>query len=132
MRNSMECPRSGGRRSRSLRTTHRFRGHSIEFRINAEDAGRNFLRRPGNLTPGTPRRPGVRSTAATTRRDDPRSFDSLIAKLVVTGRTAPGDRAWPAGASRVRRRRHATVIPFHRAVLDDPAFTCSPFTVHTL
>ena len=110
------------------------RGHSIEFRINAEDAGRNFLPAPGTLTRWhAPSGPGVRLDGGYDQGETiPGSFDSLIAKLVVTGR----DRT-----QAIERGRRAlaefvvdgmpTVIPFHRAVLDDPAFTCSPFTVHT-
>ena len=64
-------------------------GHSIEFRINAEDAGRNFMPAPGTLTRWhaalRTRRPAGRRLRP--RRDRPRLFDSLVAKLIVTGRS---------------------------------------------
>jgi acetyl-CoA/propionyl-CoA carboxylase biotin carboxyl carrier protein len=113
------------------------RGHSIEFRINAEDAGRNFLPAPGTITAmRVPSGPGVRvdggyETGATV----PGSFDSLIAKLIVTGR----DRQQALERSRRALAEYQiegmpTVLPFHRAVVDDPAFATddtTPFTVHT-
>jgi acetyl-CoA/propionyl-CoA carboxylase, biotin carboxylase, biotin carboxyl carrier protein len=110
------------------------RGHSIEFRINAEDPGRNFLPAPGTITAWRPPSgPGVRLDAGyAAGMTVPQAFDSLVAKLIVTG------------ASRVQaleRSRRAlaefeiggmpTVLPFHRAVVDDPAFTSEPFSVHT-
>ena len=110
------------------------RGHSIEFRINAEDPGRGFLPAPGTITAWRPPSgPGVRLDAGYgAGMTVPQAFDSLIAKLIVTG------------ANRVQcleRSRRAlaefeiggmpTVLPFHRAVVDDPAFTDEPFTVHT-
>jgi acetyl-CoA/propionyl-CoA/long-chain acyl-CoA carboxylase, biotin carboxylase, biotin carboxyl carrier protein len=100
-------------------------GHSIEYRINAEDAGRNFLPAPGTLTRWQlPAGPGVRLDAGYEAGETvPGSFDSLIAKLIVTG--ADRDQA-------LARSRRAlgefvvdgmpTVIPFHRRVVDDPAF----------
>jgi acetyl-CoA/propionyl-CoA carboxylase, biotin carboxylase, biotin carboxyl carrier protein len=110
------------------------RGHSIEFRLNGEDPGRNFLPAPGTVTAyAEPAGPGVRVDSGV----EPGSvvggaFDSLLAKLIVTG------------ASRVEaleRARRAldetvvegipTVLPFHRAVVRDPAFTAEPFSVHT-
>jgi acetyl-CoA/propionyl-CoA carboxylase biotin carboxyl carrier protein len=113
------------------------RGHSIEFRINAEDAGRNFLPAPGTITAmRVPSGPGVRvdggyETGATV----PSTFDSLIAKLIVTGR----DRQQSLERSRRALAEYEiegmpTVLPFHRAVVDDPAFAtddATPFTVHT-
>ncbi|MEV6982592.1 biotin carboxylase N-terminal domain-containing protein [Sphaerisporangium sp. NPDC051017] len=110
------------------------RGHSIEFRINAEDAGRNFLPSPGTLTTmHVPSGPGVRLDAGyEPGMTVPQSFDSLVAKLIVTGRTR---------AEALARSRRAlaefviegmpTVIPFHRAVVEDAAFTGEPFGVHT-
>ncbi|WP_283138558.1 acetyl/propionyl/methylcrotonyl-CoA carboxylase subunit alpha [Rhizohabitans arisaemae] len=110
------------------------RGHSVEFRINAEDPGLDFMPAPGTLSAWRPPSgPGVRlDSGYETGMTVPQSFDSLIAKLIVTGRTR--DEA-------LRRARRAlaefevegmpTVIPFHRAVLEDPAFTGEPFTVHT-
>ncbi|WP_406318639.1 acetyl-/propionyl-CoA carboxylase subunit alpha [Streptosporangium sp. NBC_01639] len=110
------------------------RGHSIEFRINAEDAGRGFLPAPGTITAmRTPTGPGVRlDTGYDTGMTVPGAFDSLIAKLIITGRTRQ---------EAIERSRRAlseltidgmpTVIPFHQAVLTDPAFTGEPFTIHT-
>jgi acetyl-CoA/propionyl-CoA carboxylase biotin carboxyl carrier protein len=110
------------------------RGHSIEFRINAEDAGRNFLPAPGTITGWRqPSGPGVRLDAGyTAGQTVPQAFDSLIAKLVITG--ASREQA-------LERSRRAlaefeidgmpTVLPFHRAVVNDPAFTDDPFRVHT-
>jgi acetyl-CoA/propionyl-CoA carboxylase biotin carboxyl carrier protein len=101
------------------------RGHSIEFRINAEDAGTNFMPAPGTLTAwNPPAGPGVRVDSGYVNGETiPGSFDSLVAKLVVSGR----DRQ-----QAIERSRRAlaefevdgmpTVIPFHRAVLDDPAY----------
>jgi len=110
------------------------RGHSIEFRINAEDPGRGFLPAPGTLTAwNPPSGPGVRIDAGyAAGMTVPRMFDSLIAKLIVTG----ADR--PQALARARRALAEfevsgmpTVLPFHRALLSDPAFTSDPFTVHT-
>ncbi|GGM87971.1 acetyl-/propionyl-CoA carboxylase subunit alpha [Thermopolyspora flexuosa] len=110
------------------------RGHSIEFRINAEDPGRNFLPAPGTLaTMRVPSGPGVRlDSGYEAGMTVPQAFDSLIAKLIVTGRTR--DEA----LARARRalaefeiEGMPTVLPFHRAVVDDPAFTGEPFGVHT-
>ncbi|MCK2221310.1 ATP-grasp domain-containing protein [Actinomadura sp. ATCC 31491] len=110
------------------------RGHSIEFRVNAEDAGRNFLPAPGTLTAmRPPSGPGVRLDAGyETGMTVPGAFDSLVAKLVVTGRNR---------REALERSRRAlaefeisgmpTVLPFHRLVVDDPAFTGEPFSVHT-
>ena len=110
------------------------RGHSIEFRINAEDAGRGFLPAPGHITAwSAPTGPGVRVDAGYVTGDTvPGAFDSLLAKLIVTGATR---------AEAIERSRRAlaefevggmpTIIPFHRVVLEDEAFTSEPFTVHT-
>ncbi|GAA0409437.1 biotin carboxylase N-terminal domain-containing protein [Microbispora corallina] len=110
------------------------RGHSIEFRINAEDAGRNFLPAPGTLTSlRTPSGPGVRlDSGYEAGMSVPQAFDSLVAKLIVTGATR---------RQALERSRRAlaefeiggmpTVLPFHRAVVRDPAFTGEPFSVHT-
>jgi len=113
------------------------RGHSFEFRINAEDAGRNFLPAPGTLTHWhAPSGPGVRldggyDPGATI----PGAFDSLIAKLIVTGasREQALERARRALAE-FEVEGMPTVLPFHRAVVDDPAFAPAagaPFSVHT-
>jgi acetyl-CoA/propionyl-CoA carboxylase biotin carboxyl carrier protein len=110
------------------------RGHAIEFRINAEDAGRNFMPAPGPVTRlEIPQGPGVRwDSGVETGGEVAGAFDSMLAKLIVHG------------ASRqeaLERSRRAldelvvegmpTVIPFHRAVVRDEAFTSEPFTVHT-
>jgi acetyl-CoA/propionyl-CoA carboxylase, biotin carboxylase, biotin carboxyl carrier protein len=110
------------------------RGHSIEFRINAEDPGRGFLPAPGRLTAwNPPAGPGIRVDAGyVAGMTVPPMYDSLIAKLIVTG----ADR--PQALARARRalaefeaEGMPTVLPFHRAVLADPAFTSAPFAVHT-
>ena len=89
-------------------------GHSIEFRINAEDAGRNFMPAPGTLTRWhAPSGPGVRLDGGYDQGETvPGSFDSLVAKLIVTGREPrAGARALAPRARRVRRRRHADSDP---------------------
>jgi acetyl-CoA/propionyl-CoA carboxylase biotin carboxyl carrier protein len=110
------------------------RGHSIEFRINAEDAGRNFLPAPGTVrTWSPPSGPGVRlDTGFEQGMTVPQMYDSMIAKLVVTGadRTQALQRARRA-LKEFQIEGMPTVIPFHRAVVDDPAFTDEPFRVHT-
>jgi acetyl-CoA/propionyl-CoA carboxylase biotin carboxyl carrier protein len=114
------------------------RGHSLEFRINGEDPGRSFLPAPGTVVrwrppsgPGVRLDSGIEEGAAVGG-----AFDSLLAKLVVTGATRE---------QALRRARRAlaefeiaglpTVLPFHRAVVDDPAFAPAgpdvPFSVHT-
>jgi acetyl-CoA/propionyl-CoA carboxylase biotin carboxyl carrier protein len=110
------------------------RGHSIEFRINAEDAGRGFLPAPGHITSWqVPSGPGVRVDAGYIAGDTvPGAFDSLLAKLIVTGASR---------AEAIARSRRAlaefevggmpTIIPFHRVVLEDAAFTSDPFRIHT-
>ncbi|MEV1002092.1 biotin carboxylase N-terminal domain-containing protein [Nonomuraea sp. NPDC050202] len=110
------------------------RGHSIEFRINAEDAGRNFLPAPGTLTTmRAPSGPGVRlDSGYEAGMTVPGTFDSLVAKLIVTGRTRQEalERARRALAE-FEITGMPTVLPFHRAVVADPAFTSAPFSVHT-
>ena len=110
------------------------RGHSIEFRINAEDPGRNFLPAPGTITVwDPPTGPGVRlDTGYTAGMTVPRAFDSLIGKLIVTGasRTQALQRAARALAE-FDIGGMPTVLPFHRAVVTDPAFTDEPLHVHT-
>jgi acetyl-CoA/propionyl-CoA carboxylase biotin carboxyl carrier protein len=114
------------------------RGHAIEFRINGEDPGRNFLPTPGPVTVfRPPSGPGVRIDAGVEQGSVVgQSFDSLLAKLVVTGatRTQAVERSRRALAE-FEVDGLATAIPFHRAVLDDAAFAPSdpeaPFAVHT-
>ncbi|MEU6132874.1 biotin carboxylase N-terminal domain-containing protein [Saccharopolyspora sp. NPDC047091] len=113
-------------------------GHSIEFRINGEDPGRNFLPAPGTVTRFVaPAGPGVRVDAGVESGSViGGQFDSLLAKVIVTG----ADR--PQAIARARRVLEemqvegiATVLPFHRAVLRDPAYIAETglesFTVHT-
>lgn len=112
-------------------------GHSIEFRINGEDPGRGFLPTPGPIhTIRFPGGPGVRVDSGITTGDViTGAFDSLLAKLIVTGATRK---------DAIEKARRAlkefeitglpTVIPFHRVVLEDPAFIASKaedFAVHT-
>jgi acetyl-CoA/propionyl-CoA carboxylase, biotin carboxylase, biotin carboxyl carrier protein len=110
------------------------RGHSIEFRINAEDPGRNFLPTPGTIAVWQPPSgPGVRLDAGyTAGMTIPGAFDSLIAKLIITGASR---RQALARARRALAEFEIdglpTVLSFHRAVVDDPAFTDEPFAVHT-
>jgi acetyl-CoA/propionyl-CoA carboxylase biotin carboxyl carrier protein len=110
------------------------RGHSIEFRINAEDAGRNFMPAPGPVTRlEIPHGPGVRwDSGVATGGEVVGAFDSMLAKLIVTGATRE------EALQRARRALDElvvegmpTVIPFHRAVVRDPAFSSEPFSVHT-
>ncbi len=106
-------------------------GHSIEFRINAEDAGSNFMPAPGTLTRWhAPSGPGVRLDGGYDQGETvPGAFDSLVAKLVVTGR----DRTQALERSRRALEEFVvegmpTVIPFHRAVVSDPAYVASSTT----
>jgi acetyl-CoA/propionyl-CoA carboxylase, biotin carboxylase, biotin carboxyl carrier protein len=105
------------------------RGHSIEYRINAEDGGNNFMPAPGTLSRWhQPSGPGVRVDGGYDQGETiPGSFDSLVAKLVVTGR----DRTQALARSRRALAEFVvdgmpTVIPFHQAVVDDPAFIGDP------
>ncbi|GGK31019.1 acetyl-/propionyl-CoA carboxylase subunit alpha [Pilimelia terevasa] len=110
------------------------RGHTIEFRINGEDAGRGFLPAPGAVTAlRLPAGPGVRvDTGIEAGSVIGGNFDSLLAKVVVTGETRE------EALERSRRALDemvvegmATVLPFHRLVVRDAAFTDAPFRVHT-
>jgi acetyl-CoA/propionyl-CoA carboxylase, biotin carboxylase, biotin carboxyl carrier protein len=114
------------------------RGHSIEFRINGEDPGRNFLPAPGALTVWQPPSgPGIRVDGGFRQGDEiGGNFDSLLAKLIVTGH----DRQQAIERSRRALAEFevegiATAITFHRKVVSDPAFAPAdpdaPFTVHT-
>ena len=101
------------------------RGHSIEYRINAEDGGANFMPAPGTLSAWSPPSgPGIRLDGGYENGETiPGSFDSLIAKLIVTGR----DRTQALERSRRALDEFVvdgmpTVIPFHQAVVRDPAF----------
>ncbi|MGI8761010.1 MAG: acetyl/propionyl/methylcrotonyl-CoA carboxylase subunit alpha [Jatrophihabitantaceae bacterium] len=110
------------------------RGHAFEFRINGEDPGRNFLPAPGTVTAyREPAGPGVRVDSGIDGTSViGGAFDSLLAKLIVTGETRQ------EALERSRRALDefvvegmATALPFHRAVVRDPAFTAEPFTVFT-
>ncbi|CAD5992989.1 biotin carboxylase N-terminal domain-containing protein [Agreia sp. COWG] len=113
------------------------RGHSFEFRINGEDAGRGFLPSPGPIHTFTaPGGPGVRIDTGVRAGDEiSGSFDSLLAKLIVTGSSRE---------DALERSRRAldefevqglpTVLPFHRAIVRDPAFAPAdgePFSIFT-
>jgi acetyl-CoA/propionyl-CoA carboxylase, biotin carboxylase, biotin carboxyl carrier protein len=109
------------------------RGHSIEFRINGEDPGRSFLPAPGRITAWSiPTGPGVRVDAGFRNGDViGGNFDSLLAKLIVTGATRK------EAIQRARRALAefevgglATALPFHRAILEDPSYT-EDFKVYT-
>jgi acetyl-CoA/propionyl-CoA carboxylase biotin carboxyl carrier protein len=113
------------------------RGHSFEFRINGEDAGRGFLPSPGTVTRFAPASgPGVRVDSGVVSGDViGGAFDSMLAKLIVTG----ADRMQALERSRRALAEFVvegmpTVLPFHRAVVSDPAFATddeTPFTIHT-
>ncbi|MFG2592165.1 acetyl/propionyl/methylcrotonyl-CoA carboxylase subunit alpha [Streptomyces sp. NPDC048438] len=110
------------------------RGHSFEFRINGEDPGRGFLPAPGTVTLfAPPTGPGVRLDAGVESGSviGP-AWDSLLAKLIVTG--ASREQALQRAARALAEFQvegMATAIPFHRAVVADPAFTSDPFSIHT-
>ncbi|WOS65893.1 acetyl/propionyl/methylcrotonyl-CoA carboxylase subunit alpha [Sinorhizobium fredii] len=110
----------------SVTQTPEPRGHAFEFRINAEDPGRGFLPTPGLITRfRAPAGPGVRIDAGVeTGSEIPGLYDSMMAKLIVTGATRE--------EALIRARRAlvefsiegvASVLPFHRAVLDERDFT---------
>ncbi len=109
------------------------RGHSIEFRINGEDPGRSFLPAPGRITEWQiPTGPGVRVDAGFRKGDViGGNFDSLLAKLIVTGATRKEaiERARRALAE-FQVEGLATALPFHRAIVEDPHFT-EEFKVYT-
>jgi acetyl-CoA/propionyl-CoA carboxylase biotin carboxyl carrier protein len=111
------------------------RGHSFEFRLNAEDVGRGFLPSPGTIAEFSgPTGPGIRlDTGVRSGSFVAPQFDSLLAKLIVTGadRQQALRRARRALAE-IEITGVATVLPFHRAVLDSPDFTSeSGLGIHT-
>ncbi|MCH5643629.1 MULTISPECIES: acetyl/propionyl/methylcrotonyl-CoA carboxylase subunit alpha [unclassified Gordonia (in: high G+C Gram-positive bacteria)] len=101
------------------------RGHSFEFRINGEDAGRNFLPAPGPITVyKEPTGPGVRVDSGVVAGDViGGQFDSMLAKLIVTGenREQALERSRRALAE-FQVEGLATVLPFHRHIVENPAF----------
>ncbi len=116
------------------------RGHSIEFRLNGEDPGRNFLPAPGRLTTfRMPSGPGVRVDSGVVEGETVSgAFDSMVAKLIVTG--ADRRQALQRAARALREAEIVgmpSVLPFHRALVRDPAFAPEiagseePFSVHT-
>lgn len=110
-------------------------GHSIEFRINAEDVGRGFLPTPGPVQRfDAPSGPGVRvDSGVQSGSVVPGTFDSLMAKLIVTGATREQALARARRALReFRIEGVASVLPFHRAVIDHADFLgANGFKVHT-
>ena len=112
-------------------------GHSLEFRINGEDPGQGFLPMPGPVhTLRLPGGPGIRVDSGVTTGDVVTgAFDSLLAKLIVTGKTRRD--AIERGRRALKEFEVAglpTVLPFHRAVLEEEDFvaeTANDFKVHT-
>ena len=109
-------------------------GHSFEFRINGEDPGLNFMPSPGPVNVmRVPGGPGVRVDSGVTTGDViSGAFDSLLAKLIITGSSRED------ALERARRALDEfevaglpTVLPFHRAIVREPAFTSSPFSIYT-
>lgn len=119
----------------SMPTTPTPLGHAFEFRINAEDAGHGFLPTPGVITQFiAPSGPGVRvDTDVATGSLISENFDSLMAKLIITGANRQ------QAIKRARRALQefaiegvASVLPFHRAVMEHPDFVAeAAFNVHT-
>ena len=112
------------------------RGHSIEFRINAEDPARGFLPAPGMITVfSPPSGPGVRLDAGYAAGIAvPQAYDSLIGKLIVTGASRAGALERAARAlGEFEVGGMPTVLPFHRAIVTDPAFAApdGSLRVHT-
>ncbi len=101
------------------------RGHSIEYRINAEDGGNNFMPAPGTLTAwNPPSGPGVRLDGGYEKGETvPGSFDSLVAKLIITGkdRTQAIERSRRA-LSEFEVDGMPTAITFHEVITRDPAW----------
>ncbi|NIF29385.1 ATP-grasp domain-containing protein [Pantoea sp. Tr-811] len=109
----------------SVLETPAVRGHAFEFRINAEDPGRGFLPTPGRIEKfRAPSGPGVRlDTGVESGSTIPGLYDSMMAKLIVFGETREKavKRARRALAE-FRIEGVASVLPFHRAVMDEPKF----------
>ena len=118
----------------SFNATPTPRGHSFEFRINAEDAGKGFLPTPGKISEfHAPCGPGVRlDSGVESGSSVPGTFDSMMAKLIVTGATREQAIARARRAlAEFRIDGIASVLPFHRAVMDHTDFTGGGFAVHT-
>jgi acetyl-CoA/propionyl-CoA carboxylase biotin carboxyl carrier protein len=119
----------------SITQTPAPRGHAFEFRINAEDVGRGFLPAPGPVKVfDAPSGPGVRvDTGVDAGSQVPGTFDSLMAKLIVTGATREQAMARARRALKeFRIEGLPTVLPFHRAVMAHPDFvSADAFKVHT-
>ncbi|PSL46006.1 biotin carboxyl carrier protein /biotin carboxylase [Saccharothrix carnea] len=110
------------------------RGHCLEFRLNSEDPGRGFLPAPGTVTRfAPPSGPGVRLDSGVESGTVVRpAWDSLLAKLVVTGATrGQALRRAARALAEFEVEGVPTTLPFHRAVVEDPAFAGEPFAVHT-
>ncbi len=112
-------------------------GHSIEFRINGEDAGANFRPTPGPVKAiRIPGGPGIRVDSGVVAGDViSGSFDSLLAKLIVTGTDRKDALAKARRAlSEFQVVGLPTVLPFHQLVVNDPAFAPegdAPFSIYT-
>lgn len=113
------------------------RGHSFEFRINGEDAGRSFMPSPGTVEKLTvPQGPGVRWDSGVVAGDTiGGNFDSMLAKLIVTGDSRKQALARASRAlAELQIEGLPTVANFHATVIEDPAFAPAdgqPFSVHT-
>ncbi|MGG7516369.1 biotin carboxylase N-terminal domain-containing protein [Allorhizobium undicola] len=119
----------------SLTETPAPRGHSMEFRINAEDPGRGFLPTPGRISAfQAPSGPGIRlDSGVESGSAIPGLYDSLVAKLIVTGATREETlRRARRALSEFTIEGVASVLPFHRAVVEEKDFTGEDgFKVHT-
>lgn len=119
----------------SILETPEPQGHAFEFRINAEDPGRGFLPTPGKITKlRAPSGPGVRfDSGVETGSVVPPLYDSLMAKLIVWGATREEALSRSARAlDEFRIDGLTSVLPFHRVVIRDPAFTAEEgFKVYT-
>jgi len=106
------------------------RGWAIEFRVNAEDPDADFLPSPGEITAfDLPGGPGVRvDTAAYAGYKVPPFYDSLVAKLIVWGRDrAEAIARGRSALSEFRIEGIRTTVPFHRRILEEPAFTAGEY-----
>lgn len=113
------------------------RGHSFEFRINGEDAGRSFMPSPGTIEKLiVPQGPGVRWDSGVVSGDTiGGNFDSMLAKLIVTGDSREQALARASRAlAELKIEGLPTVANFHATVIKDPAFAPAdgqPFSVYT-